>query len=279
MPGPKTRSTRKNTAPKGVAPKVPTNENYLFPGIGYPTTQPRNVTVTWPQFGSNPADRGYLEPYDPITGLPTGQTPVSPYIPQFPGFPTYGPPLPPSTTAQPTATPTTPTTGVVDNTNPEMRYFNPYLQTAPEGYAPSMTTGNVPAGGSYADWQEWNRQMKASDPYWNYYNPYNSQYAWQWDPDAPGWLMAGADPRSQEGFPWHEALNRPWSSSYAPEFYKNLAPKQYDWVAVRADGRIIKGTGRIPKRYSKPPQRRGETPNPEGNNIPAWVGPLVSWRT
>ena len=90
--------------------------------------------------------------------------------------------------------------------------------------------------------------------------------------------MAGADPRSQEGVPWHEALNIPWSSSYAPEFYKNLAPKQYDWVVVRG-GRIIKGTGRMPGRYSKPPQRRGETPNPEGNNIPAWVGPLVSWRT
>jgi hypothetical protein len=280
MPGPKTRSTKKNTAPKGVAPKVPTNENLLFPGIGYPTTQPRNVTVTWPQFGSNPADRGYLEPYDPITGLPTGQTPVSPYIPQFPDFPTYGPPLPPSTTAQPTATPTTPTTGVVDNTNPEMRYFNPYLQTAPEGYAPSMTTGNVPAGGSYADWQEWNRQMKASDPYWNYYNPYNSQYAWQWNPKEPGTLMAGADPRSQEGVPWHEELGIPWSSSYAPEFYSTQPRKPLVGITGGTNRRTM-GTRdwRTRNRWEKALEDKRAAGNNNMKTIPAWVGPLVSWRT
>ncbi len=303
MPGPKTRSTKKNTAPKGVAPKL------RNPTLDQPTTPFWNPS----DFPSGNDIANYLNQqrsqwnyYSGNQGVPSVPTPM-PEPSDMPAanvgaYPWMYNPASPTTPALPVTYPAaTPMYDPYDTGNVNIGDPNFYLQTAPEGYAPSMTTGNVPAGGSYADWQEWNRQMKASDPYWNYYNPYNSQYAWQWDPDAPGTLMAGADPRSQEGFPWHEALNIPWSSSYAPEFYKNLAPKQYQWLSGSSNGGTMASAGwRRPGRYYIPdqrvtragpdgpvtaerpprPSRRGDN---DGNNqnlsIPAWVGPLVSWRT
>lgn len=260
---------------------------------------PVNPPLWGPTWGGNRANVPVPPPNYALFDLSSVQKPVW----MQPGygpiasntFPAFQPSA--STT---TTTPTTQTTTkTVDNTNPEMRYFNPYLN---EQYAEKLTTGNPPTGGTYADWQEWNRQMSETDPNHSYYNPYNTPYAWQWNPNVPGTLIAGADPRSQEGVPWQDALNIPWSSSYAPEYYKNQRAKQYTWVGGRTGGASSKGTGRMPSRYYIPQQEFYKTPggktyvsrdgwedafgkdeNPPGNNrnvsIPAWVGPLVSWRT
>ena len=312
MPGPKTRSTKKNTAPKGVAPIGPSNENYLFPGVPSSVVEPRKIS--WPQITSNPSDRGYLEPYDPLTGLPTGQAPINPYIPQMQPYTMYGPPMPPGGgAATPTsAAPNVPPyvgggqSGLVPWVNPATGRVE--MPPAGDGYAKNLTTGNVPVGNSYADWQAWNKQMETSDPNWSYYNPYTAQYAWQWNPKEPGTLMAGADPRSQEGVPWHEELNIPWSSSYAPEFYSTQQrnPLTALWGGSNKGTMGTRGWRR-PKSSYLPEQQQYmdadgnkwfERPemdtrsrmqklldeqNPSGNNtlktIPAWVGPLVSWRT
>ena len=90
---PKTRKT-KRIQRNGVAPIEPTNENYLFPGIRSSVIEPRQIS--WYQVTSDPYDRGYLEPYDPLTGLPTGQAPIYPYIPQWQPYTMYGPSMPPA---------------------------------------------------------------------------------------------------------------------------------------------------------------------------------------
>lgn len=277
---PKTRKTKKNTAPQGVAPTGNRNENYLFPGITSEVQQPRQIT--WPQFGSNPADRGYLEPYDPITGLPTGQPPINPYIPQFQPYSMYGPPVGPMATP---ATPTTP--GTVDNTNPEMRYFNPYLQTAPAG-------GTTGAGGPLPEGYQY--------PYWLEEREGRPAYEWR---NVDGQIKLMPNEGAFQGAPTPEldAEGNPWTSVYSKDFYSTQAPKQYQWLAGSSNGGTMASVGwRRPGRYYIPDQRvtragpggpitAERPPKPSrrsdndhaGNNqdlsIPAWVGSLVSWRT
>ena len=284
---PKTRKTKKNTAPQGVAPTGKRNENYLFPGITSEVQQPRQIT--WPQLGSNPADRGYLEPYDPFTGMPTGQPPINPYIPQFQPYSMYGPPVGPTTTPA-TATPTTP--GTIDNSNPEMRYFNPYLQTAPTG-----STGGIPPQAPLPEGYQY--------PYWLEEREGRPAYMWEKNEETGQIeLVANEDAFPGAPVPELDVNGNPWTSVYSKDFYSTQEKNPLQWLAGSSNGGNMGSRGwRRPGRYyipdqqvtragpngpitaerPKPPPRRGETPNPEGNNknltIPAWVGSLVSWRT
>ena len=278
---PKTRSTRKNTAPKGVKPKGPTNENYLFPGMSYNVQQPRQVT--WPQYSTNPADRGYLEPYDPITGLPTGQAPVNPYIPQIQPYPAYGPPLPSATTAAPTLA------GV--GAIPEYPMYGPPLPgaTTAQEYAPNMTTGG---SGSYGN------------PDYNYWVNL-AQKQEQWTPEEQAAYLAQFYGQTDEQGNLIGVGNPRWGDPYQVMPYWKY--DQPTWIAGREGGASSMGRGRRPKSSYLPEQQQymdadGNTyferpemdkrsrwqklldeDNPSGNNtsktIPAWVGPLVSWRT
>lgn len=296
---PKTRKKKKNTAPKGVKAS-PTLDQPTTPFWNPSDLPSGNDIANWlNQQRSQWNYYGYQ-------GTPTPT--VDPYFTRWQQQqPANVPPAATAAPTTPTAAPTTPTnvgggqSGLVPWVNPATGRVE--MPPAGDGYAKNLTTGNVPVGNSYADWRAWNKQMETSDPNWSYYNPYTSQYAWQWNPKEPGTLMAGADPRSQEGVPWHEELNIPWSSSYAPEFYATQ-PRKPKGIKNRGAWRT-KDTG-IPVGWSpyktqhmdangKWQFERPETDrrtrmqkfldeqNPSGNNtlktIPAWVGPLVSWRT
>ena len=283
MPGPKTRSTKKNTAPKGVAPIGPSNENYLFPGVPSSVVEPRKIS--WPQITSNPSDRGYLEPYDPLTGLPTGQAPINPYIPQWQPYTMYGPPMPP----MPPAASATPTSAAPNVPPSGPATVDPYFirwqqQQAAQELAPKLSTGG---SGSYG---------KPDYNYW--YDMAQNQE--QWTPEEQAAYLAQFYGQTDENGNLIGVGNPRWGDPYQVMPYWKY--NQNTWVGGREGGASSKGGGRMPSRYYIPEQQFYKTPggrtyasrdgykdafgedeNPPGNNknlsIPAWVGPLVSWRT
>lgn len=264
---PKTRKTKKNTAQQGVAPIEPTNENYLFPGIRSSVIEPRQIS--WPQVTSDHSDRGYLEPYDPFTGLPTGQAPINPYIPQWQPYTMYGPPMPPAASATPTS--------AAPNVPPYNPQPNPYALGAGAGnvpqaqeYAPKLSTGNVPAGGyqgySLDDWYR--------DYGWR--NEYETP-AYMWNEDG----TLSVNPNATGGAA-EPVLG--WTSVYSRDFYANQRRKPLVGITGGTNRRTM-GTrdwrtkNRWVNALEDKKKESKEDENPAGNNIPAWVGPLVSWRT
>lgn len=249
-----------NNSTKGVTPITPINTPWWAPSWGgnradvpVPPSPPNYAAVNLPDI-QRPV---WMQPgYGSIAAN------------TFPAF-------------QPT-TPTTPTTGVVDNTNPEMRYFNPYLQTAPAG-GTTGPGGPLPEGYQY--------------PYWLEEREGRPAYEWR-NVDGQIKLMP-----NENAFPGAPVPPEGWTSSYSKDFYSTQAPKQYQWLAGSSNGGTMASVGwRRPGRYYIPdqrvtragpggpitaerppkPSRRGDNDH-AGNNqdlsIPAWVGSLVSWRT
>jgi hypothetical protein len=245
----------------------------------------------WGEWGGNRANVPVpdVQPNYGLFDLPNVQRPVW-------MEPDYGsiafPNWQPSAATQ--STPATSATVPGTVANPEMRYFNPYLQTAP--------TGVRPPGG--------NQVPNDYVPLWN---PWQDP-VFQWENDMSGLsgeFREGINPTDfdyyDQNFVWDEEKYGPkeeWSSSYHPLYYQGQKPDSLNWLAGSSNGGNMGSRGwRRPGRYyipdqqvtragpngpitaerPKPPPRRGETPNPEGNNknltIPAWVGSLVSWRT
>jgi hypothetical protein len=274
MPEPKTRKKKKNTAQQGVAPIEPTNENYLFPGIRSSVIEPRQIS--WPQVTSDPSDRGYLEPYDPFTGLPTGQAPIYPYIPQMQPYTMYGPPMPPGGgAATPTsAAPNVPPyvgggqSGLVPWVNPATGRVE--MPPAGDGYAKNLTTGNVPAGG----YQGYSLDDRYRDYGWR--NEYETP-AYMWNEDGALSVNPSATGGAAEPVPG-------WTSVYSRDFYANQRRKPLVGITGGTNRRTM-GTRdwRTKNRWENALEDKKEDENPAGNNnmktIPAWVGPLVSWRT
>lgn len=259
-----------NNYTKGVTPITPVNPPWWGP--------------TW---GGNRANVPVPPPNYALFDLSNVQKPVW----MQPGYGSIAantfPAFQPSTSTTPT---TQTTTKTVDNTNPEMRYFNPYLQTAPANQADNLPADYTP------QWNPWR------DPV----------FAWREDMSGlSGQFREGINPTDfdyyDRNFVWDEEKYGPkeeWSSSYHPLYYQNQTPSSLQWLAGSSNGGTMGSRGwRRPGRYYIPeqqvtrlgpngpitaerppnPKRRGEEEESKGNNrnvsIPAWVGSLVSWRT
>ena len=245
---------------------------------------------------------GYSYPFESAGmydfNIPLGYNTPQTYTPDLPasniGDPNFylgtAPPaaagtLPPSQSTAPATVP-----GTV--ANPEMRYFNPYLQTAPTG-----GTGGVPPQAPLPEGYQY--------PYW--LEEKEGRPAYMWDKnEETGQIELVPNENAFPGAPVPEldVNGNPWTSVYSKDFYSTQEKNPLQWLAGSSNGGNMGSRGwRRQGRYyipdqqvtrvgpngpitaerPKPPPRRGETPNPEGNNknltIPAWVGSLVSWRT
>ena len=136
-----------------------------------------------------------------------------------------------------------PTTGSLNypnlgysNVNPEMRYFNPYLQqtqvpttpvsstitpTTPLTYDPTYANGNP----EMRQFDPYRQQPQATQPTWD---PRYPVFEWDQKPDD-SWELVG----TKEGVPQDAALgvDPDWSSTYHPSYYKT-AYKQPPLTAI-----------------------------------------------
>jgi hypothetical protein len=228
----------------------------------------------------------------------------SPDIEQAPWFNPYGPAtvdpyftrwqqqqpsnVPPAATATPVSA------------APNVPPYNPQ----PNPYALGAGVGNVPQAQEYAP-NNTGIPAGASGGYQGYsLDDWYRDYGWRNEYETPAYMWnedgtLSVNPNATGGAA-EPVLG--WTSVYSRDFYANQRPKEYTWVGGREGGASSKGGGRMPSRYYIPQQQFYKTPggktyasrdgykdafgedeNPPGNNknlsIPAWVGPLVSWRT
>lgn len=110
------------------------------------------------------------------------------------------------------------------NVNPEMRYFNPYLQQSQTTPTQQNQLVFDPTYGTVVPSNPWDAAEAtgpgAQQPLYNpNFNPYKQQ-AFQWAQDVNGnWNLSGVAP----GVPETAAQGVPadWSSSYSPQYYQN----------------------------------------------------------
>lgn len=216
-------------------------------------------------------------------------------LPGYTPFPSYAPDI------QSARTPNYPTylPLVQSNATPTLPSFITYLPQIATSTTPTLSNTGQTAPGRTDGTTETTNNVPT-------FNPYRDPYAFRqvpyWDSDYGGYrytLNPGNDPRgAQEGQMPLDYAGRNWSSSYAPEYYRNVYRNLPTWIASTASGRTIKGRGRIPGRFTNPEEgeltygmtedgriiRRKIPGGPKdgassGSSVPAWVGPLVSWRT
>lgn len=281
---PKTRKTKKNTAPKGVKARM------INPTLDQPTTPfwnpsdlpSGNDIANWlnqqrSQWNYYGGYQGPPTPMPPPSDMPAANTGTYPF--------SYNPTVPSTPT-----TPAAPTTAM-PNTNvpPYQPYDTGNVNIGDPGFynqslAPKLSTG---AGGSGT----------IGSPDYNYwYNLAENQA--QWTPEEQASYLAQ--------FYGQKDANGNLIGVGNPRFgdpYQVMPYWKYDqptWAGGRIGGASSVGHGRLPSRYYIPNQEVYKTPGgkayasregwedalgkdknkPAGNNtFPAWVGPLVSWRT
>lgn len=115
------------------------------------------------------------------------------------------------------------------NVNPEMRYFNPYLQQAQSTTTQPNQLVYDPTYGAVTPSNPWDAAEAtgpgAQQPTWN---PNAPVFEWDQMPDG-SWELVG----TREGVPQEAALgvDPTWSSSYHPSYYKT-AYKQPPLTAI-----------------------------------------------
>lgn len=140
-----------------------------------------------------------------------------------------------------------PTTGSLNypnleysNVNPEMRYFNPYLQQTQVPTTPVSSTTTAqptkliydPTYGTVVPGNPWDAaEATGPGPQWLQqptWDPYAPVFEWKQNPDG-SWELAG----TKEGVPQDAALgvDPDWSSTYHPSYYKT-AYKQPPLTAI-----------------------------------------------
>lgn len=169
------------------------------------------------------------------------------------------------------------------NVNPEMRYFNPYLQQSQTTPTQQKQPVFDPTYGTAVPSNPWDA-AEATGPGAQYnpnFNPYKQQ-AFQWAQDVNGnWYLSGVAP----GVPETAAQGVPadWSSSYSPEYYKN----QYRNPLTAIRGGSNKGTmgtrgwrtsSRWQKYIDEINAKKGNNQKGNNQNV-AIAGAPVTWRT
>lgn len=273
----KIKSTNKNTAPKGVKARI------INPQLDQPTTPFWNPSdlpsgneiadwlnqqrSQWNYYG------GYQGPPTPMPG-PSDMPAANIGAYSFSYNPTA-----PTTPASPT-TPMLPGVGVV----PSYPMYGPPVPGA-QTYAPVNTGAD--GGGSYGnpDYSYWVDLAKNQE---------------QWTPEEQAAYLAQFYGQTDEQGNLIGVGNPRFGDPYQVMPYWKY--DQPTWIGGREGGASSMGRGRLPSRYYIPKQEFYKTPGgrtyasrdgwedafgkdekPAGNNnmktIPAWVGPLVSWRT
>ena len=286
MPEPKTRKKKKNTAPKGVKARM------INPTLDQPTTPFWNPSDS--PSGNDIANwlnqqRSQWNYYG-YQGTPTPT--VDPYFTRWQQQqPANVPPAATAAPTTPTAAPNVPPyvgggqSGLVPWVNPATGRVE--MPPAGDGYAKNLTTGNVPAGG----YQGYSLDDLYRDYGWR--NEYETP-AYMWNEDG----TLSVNP-SATGGAAEPVLG--WTSVYSRDFYANQRrkPKENRGAWRTKDTGIPVGWSPYKTQYmdadgnkwfERPETDRRtrmqkflDEQNPSGNNtlktIPAWVGPLVSWRT
>ena len=270
----------KNKAPAGVKPtntpwwQPDWSNPFRFAGTGGVVPGFQAPSMRSPDIEQSP----WFTPYGPAT--------VDPYFTRWQQQQPSN--VPPAATATPTsAAPTLAGVGAI----PEYPMYGPPLPgaTTAQEYAPNMTTGG---SGSYGN------------PDYNYWVNL-AQKQEQWTPEEQAAYLAQFYGQTDEQGNLIGVGNPRWGDPYQVMPYWKY--DQPTWIAGREGGASSMGRGRRPKSSYLPEQQqymdadgnkwfeRPETDrrtrmqkfldeqNPSGNNtsktIPAWVGPLVSWRT